>query len=412
LSDSPATQHTTIYFSQRLAGWNSHFILLLTTTLSIFSLLGWFGGSPSALLALLLLIVYAAVGTVGWRRLLQSYSVRAVQYYFLAQFVIITLLLAIELASGVTGLSTSILGFGLMLQAAVLPARMRLWLFVGLLLLIALFYTPSIHTPFFDAQQIALYALIFAPIYGAGLFLGLLIVREEQARETSLRLDDSNRKLAQYAAEIETLSTIQERNRLAREIHDNLGHYLTAVNMQLEVALLGLAQTDTPARTPLLQAQLLTKEALAEIRHSISALRATPLENHGLHGAITLLVNEHRATGKRVEFRISGTPRPCSPTVDMAFYRIVQEGLTNIRKHAPNAAADVILNYSEPDTVMLEVHDDGAGSSHPDSGLGLVGIRERVQLLGGTLTITTTPGQGFSLRAVIPSKDDVGHAHP
>ena len=84
------------------------------------------------------------------------------------------------------------------------------------------------------------FLLLFAAVYSAGSFLGLLVVREEQARETSLRLDESNRKLAQYAAEIEHLSTIQERNRLAREIHDNLGHFLTAVNMQLEVALTAL----------------------------------------------------------------------------------------------------------------------------------------------------------------------------
>jgi signal transduction histidine kinase len=239
-------------------------------------------------------------------------------------------------------------------------------------------------------------------VNSAGLFLGLLIVREEQARETSLRLDESNRKLAQYAAEIESLSTVQERNRLAREIHDNLGHYLTAINMQLEVALMTFAQEDTPANAALLKAQVLTKEALSEIRRSISALRATPLENRTMHDAIEMLVEEHRAAGNSANFLVVGMIRPCSPVAEMAFYRIVQEGLTNIRKHAHSKSAELVLDYRESAQVILEVSDDGVGSDSADSGFGLIGIRERVQLLGGTLTIKTAKGQGFVLRAAIP----------
>ena len=86
----------------------------------------------------------------------------------------------------------------------------------------------------------------------------------------------------------------------------------------------------------------------------------------------------------------------------MAFYRSVQEGLTNIRKHSQSTSADVVLNYSDLANVVLEIDDNGVGSDASDSGFGLLGIRERVQILGGTLTIETAKGHGFTLCAAIP----------
>ena len=142
----------------------------------------------------------------------------------------------------------------------------------------------------------------------------------------------------------------------------------------------------------MLKAQLLTKEALSEIRRSISALRATPLENRALDEAIMMLVEEHRAAGNAVDFRIVGSIRPCSPVVETALYRIAQEGLTNIRKHAQSDSANVVLSYERPAHILLEVRDNGLGSDSAEDGFGLLGIRERVQLLGGTLTIETAKG--------------------
>jgi signal transduction histidine kinase len=351
---------------------------------------------------LLLLTIEVVVGTVGWRRMVRQRSPQAVYRYFVLQFALITLLLAFEWAVGVKGLSTSMLGIGLMFQGSVLPTRTRVWLFAGLLLVVVALYAQSMQVWFPDVERIALFVLLFAAVYSVGLLLGLLIVREERARETSLRLDESNRKLAHYAAEVGDLSTFQERNRLAREIHDTLGHYLTAINIQLEVALTSVAQDNEPARTALFKAQSLTKEALSEIRRSISGLRATPLENRALDEAIALLAEEHRAAGNNLNFRVIGTMRACSPAVEMAFYRIAQEGLTNIRKHSQSDSADLILNYGETATVTLEVRDNGIGSDDSTGGFGLLGIGERVQLLGGSLTVKTAKGRGFTLRAVIP----------
>jgi signal transduction histidine kinase len=88
--------------------------------------------------------------------------------------------------------------------------------------------------------------------------------------------------------------------------------------------------------------------------------------------------------------------------VETAVYRVAQEGLANVRKHANSDSAHVVLNYDEPAQVILEVRDDGQGSDGQGSGFGLLGLRERVQLLGGTLIVETAKGQGFVLRAAIP----------
>jgi signal transduction histidine kinase len=386
-----------------LSGWFGHSLFIATILLTAVSLWGSLSAALPALVVMLSLVaVFMLFGTIGWNQVLKRHSARLVYQYFLAQYVLVTLLMFAEMRMGTQGLSTSILGIGVTFQSCVLPVRSRLWLFSGLLVLVVLLYTPTMPTGF-DIQQSVTNVMLFAAIYSVGIFVGTLILREERARETSLRLDESNRKLAHYIAEVEALSTVRERNRLAREIHDTIGHYLTAVNMQLEVAMMALSPEEDSTQAALIKAQTLTKEALSEIRRSISALRATPIENRTLGEALALLVEEHRAAGNTVSFQIIGAVRPCSESVEMAFYRITQEALTNVRKHAAGSSANVTLSYLESGSISLEVQDDGRGTEHYDDGFGLVGIRERVQSFGGTLTIVTEKGGGFMLRVVISS---------
>ncbi len=223
---------------------------------------------------------------------------------------------------------------------------------------------------------------------------------EERARSL---LDEINRKLTEYAEQAEELATVKERNRLAREIHDNIGHYLTAVNMQIEAALAVMESDQPRAITSLTKAQALTKEGLGEVRRSIAALRAAPTEDRPLHEAITLLVEEGRAAGLDIQYHVEGQIRPCSAQVEMALYRIAQEGMTNIRKHARATRAALELRYEENQRVSLNMRDNGVGSTQTEAGFGLVGIQERIKLLGGSLKIDTAEGQGFSLQVEVPA---------
>ncbi|HRQ40661.1 MAG TPA: sensor histidine kinase [Chloroflexota bacterium] len=244
-------------------------------------------------------------------------------------------------------------------------------------------------------------ALIFTLIFT------YIALREAAARSRithlATELHSANLRLAEYAAQAEEMATIKERNRLAREIHDNLGHYLTVINVQLEAARTIMPENPDKAADAIQKAQKLTQEGLSAIRHSISALRESPLENQTLPQAIGQLITETQQTGLDARLEIMGTPVELEAKASLTLYRVAQEGLTNTRKHAQATQVIVTLDYSQPEQVTLSVVDDGAGTAVPaDSGFGLMGIRERVQLLGGDTAVTTIPGEGFSLVTTIP----------
>ncbi len=224
-----------------------------------------------------------------------------------------------------------------------------------------------------------------------------LALRERIARESVERLaaevERANARLREYASQIEELATVKERNRIAREIHDSLGHYLTIVNVQIEAARSLLPADDAaPALECLAHAQVLTREGLQELRRSVAVLRAP------LGDALATMVNDCRASGLQASLELVGAPRAFSPRLQFALYRATQEALTNVRRHAKASRVDVRLTFGTEE-VRLLVEDDGVGTTGPpaDAGFGLLGIRERVELLGGRVSIRTAPGEGFAV---------------
>lgn len=239
------------------------------------------------------------------------------------------------------------------------------------------------------------------------LIFTLLAVSAERSRAKvqtlADELSDANRKLREYAVAAEELAATRERNRLAREIHDSLGHYLTVVNVQIEAARAMQPHDEARARDALTKAQSLTQEGLREIRRSVSALRASPLENKSVPAALADIVAESRAAGVNAHLEISGVPRSLSPAAELTLYRAAQEGLTNVRKHASCSRATLTLNFSSPAAVRLTVCDDGAGvAGNPGRGFGLMGLQERAQLVGGQLRSQSTAGHGFTLEVEVP----------
>lgn len=227
----------------------------------------------------------------------------------------------------------------------------------------------------------------------------LAAVRERAARD---ELAQANRQLREYAAQVEELATVKERNRLAREIHDGLGHYLTVINVQIEAARAVMESDPAQSLDALRKAQALAQDGLADARRSVAALRASPVEERPLPEAIAMLVEENRAAGIEVAFTLVGGCRPLSPQTGLTLYRAAQEGLTNVRRHARVSEAEVVLEYRDGGTVRLLVRDDGTGSADVDGGFGLLGVRERTQILGGRVDIRTAPGQGFTLEVEVP----------
>jgi signal transduction histidine kinase len=214
---------------------------------------------------------------------------------------------------------------------------------------------------------------------------------------------DARRRAEMLSAEVAQLAAANERNRLAREIHDTLGHYLTVIHVQLEAA---RAVFGTDAERGLLavtRAQALAKDGLAAVRQSVKALREDA-RIEGVAEQLASLVDAVRDETFAATFRTTGTPRPVSAAVALALHRTALEALTNVRKHAAARAVEIELAFQENGRVQMRVHDDGRGASGAEgSGFGLTGIRERAEHLGGTATHRTAPGQGFTLQLELPA---------
>lgn len=222
-----------------------------------------------------------------------------------------------------------------------------------------------------------------------------------QKREEKLRheVEAANAQLREYAAQAGDLATTRERNRLAREIHDGLGHYLTVVKTQLDAAAALLPANPAKARESVEKAAHLTAEALDDVRRSVGALR-TDAARPPLPDALRLLTQE---AGLPVSVRLEGEVRPLPPGIEHALFRSAQEGLTNIRKHAAASSAEMLLDFRASSRVTLAITDNGRGTKGAaGNGFGLLGIRERVEVLGGHIETGNRPAGGFALTIEVP----------
>jgi len=246
--------------------------------------------------------------------------------------------------------------------------------------------------------------LSFALSFGLSLVFVLLLMNavlaERQIRE---KLAIANEQLRQYALRIEDQATLQERNRIARDIHDSLGHSLTALNLQLETALKLWQSNPAKAQTFLAQAKNLGSQSLREVRQSVSAMRFDPLHGQSLEVAIAALATEfHHSTGFSPIYHLS-LKHPISTEVKTAVYRITQEALTNIWKHAQANEVKIDIQTSV-ESLHLKIADNGKGFAlnKNTTGFGLQSMRDRVLALGGEFQINSAPNAGCCITATIP----------
>lgn len=210
---------------------------------------------------------------------------------------------------------------------------------------------------------------------------------------------------AQLFAKSTQVGAVEERNRLAREIHDTLAQGLTAITLQLETADALLDANSDKARTAVQKALALTRTNLEEARRSVLDLRAAPLERRTLREALGDLVDQYAAEWNLdIEFDVVGGDRPLGIRIESGLYRMAQEALTNAARHA--AATHVCVHFiTMPDQVELVIEDNGQGfdtEALAKGRFGLVGLNERARLLGGALEVCSEPGEGTSLKITIP----------
>jgi signal transduction histidine kinase len=235
------------------------------------------------------------------------------------------------------------------------------------------------------------------------LFLLLLVNALLTERQSRQQLATANAQMRNYALRVEKLAMAQERNRIAREIHDSLGHSLTALNLQLEGALKLWDGDPQRAHQFLQQAKHLGSIALKDVRQSVAAMRADPLQQQSLAAAITDLAHTvQQATGVWPTCDVHLDPA-LPPELATSLYRIVQEAFTNICKYA--RPSQVWLDLHDTAAALhLLIQDDGVGfdPAQNRTGFGLQSMRERAEALGGTFEVQTSPGQGCTLTVHIP----------
>ena len=256
-----------------------------------------------------------------------------------------------------------------------------------------------------DMTRDFIFVLIFA-------FILTMAYQAKRERDNRLRvekllgeLEVSHRQLQDYAEKVAELATIEERNRLARDIHDSLGHYLTVINVQLEKAMAFRDRDPQAAEQAVRDAKRLAGEALQDIRRSVGALRDTG-EPFSLIQALTGLVNNLRSSRLSIELEIDGCEEGFSQQSLMTLYRAAQEGLTNIQKHAQADCATVSIKFDDQQA-GLSIVDNGQGFDPGIPGkegphYGLQGVRERLELIRGSIKMESAPGKGTKLFITVP----------
>jgi signal transduction histidine kinase len=356
---------------------------------------------------LLRVIAIVAFGLMGLR--LPTGALLSKVLYTALGFALITIAAVQE---GLSSRSVFLLCLVLVMRSCLLFKQLGQFIVVSLSLFIyanLLLFKPGLPTRItavafeWRLSNILLFTLTL--VFALLLINALLAERQsrEQLESAHQELETTHQQLRQYALRVEDQATLQERNRIAREIHDGLGHTLAAQTIQINNAILFWQSDSNKALTAVQQAKKLGAEALLEVRKSVSVLRSKPLQGLSLEAALQKLLKDfQQTTGLEVidRLRLSATlPSEMNTTL----YRIVQESLTNISKHAQANQVTVELQQ-QANMILLSIADDGIGF-HPrqnTTGFGLKGMQERALALDGQFNLHSQPGKGCHVSVSLP----------
>jgi signal transduction histidine kinase len=344
--------------------------------------------------------LYAVLGILG-DYFVGGHSRRALALYYLVQGAVLTTLLFVSPARGFF--------FILVLPVASQSIFELNWKAATVVIVYLFGVCVGVIGYFYGTANLAQVAINYLAAFVFTIVFTIIAVQALTAKQRgellTAELAAANEKLRAHAAQTEELTIARERNRLAREIHDGVGHYLTVIKVQLDAAAALLTVQPGQAQTSVETAARLAGAALDDVRRSVGALR-TDTTRPPLAEALRQLASE---TTPRPELRTEGNPRALSAAVEHALYRCAQEGLTNIRKHAAATTAELTLDFRHPARVRLALLDNGRGTgpatggAAAKSGYGLRGLRERVEILGGTVSSENRAGGGFALVVEVPA---------
>jgi signal transduction histidine kinase len=271
--------------------------------------------------------------------------------------------------------------------------------------------TMTLGVPDATAGSIGTYVGIIAvqtAAIGAGVVFAEKAGQQSQQREQLVAkleaaLEENAGLHAQLLAQAREAGALDERQRMAREIHDTLAQGLTGIITQVQAAQRVWASPDR-AQGHLDRALGLARDSLAEARRSVQALRPRELEDARLPDALGELAQRWgEGSGVGVQVEVTGDRAPLSPAIEVVLFRVAQEALTNVAKHADASRVGLTLSYLG-DVVLLDVRDDGRGMQDGKGrGFGLSSMTQRIRSVGGTVEIESTPGEGTAVSASVPA---------
>lgn len=311
--------------------------------------------------------------------------------YFVVLLAFLAVLLRIDSVFFVTGIGAFVLAFTL------LPGW---WAYAGVVATAGVMVGVPARSGSSVRELVFSFLVAVLIASAVGLTTRAITEQSEQRKVMIGKLQELAEENAELQARLLTQAreagVLDERQRMAREIHDTIAQSLTGILTQLEA--------DDGAGKRLETVRGLARDALTEARRSVQALRPTPLDDAQLASALREVAGKwSEASEVTTSVEITGEPRPLHVEVEVALLRVAQEALANVGKHARAGRVGITLSYME-DVVALDVRDDGAGFLPArTAGFGLVAMRQRITRLAGAFEVETAPGQGTGISAIVPA---------
>lgn len=352
------------------------------------------------LLAMVLLgIIYISIGIYGFNFVNKHKFFNWILLYFLVQIPIGSVIVYLGKGAGFSAiLLLPLAGHAVFLAPGY-------WLYL-VNIFIVLGYIGAVNTYSNELNDVwSTLPTILAGLIYIMVFTQMAIDEERSKKEVErlvTELEDVNTKLRSYAEEVEQLTVIKERNRIAREIHDGLGHYLTTIHMQLQAAQVVIDEDKEKAKDSIENARSQSQMALIDVRRSISTLRYDLTEKETIKDALDRAIRPCDWIGIRSHLQILGYEKELDPSIKSTIFRIVQETVNNTCKYSKAENYYCYLDFSNDKKISLQIYDDGLGMKELRTGFGLQGLRERIELLEGSLNIMTTPNFGFRIEIELP----------
>lgn len=258
--------------------------------------------------------------------------------------------------------------------------------------------------------------IIFGGIVGS-LIRKLMLAGEtiedqlEQLTASHHVLEDAHQQLSAYAEKVEEFTAIQERNRIAREIHDRVGHKITALLVQIQLARELMKLDEKQCKEALQNAEKLTRDSLEEIRMSVRTLQVETKFSLTFLEALKQMLNDFaNMTGLNITLSIEGDLTNVPHSLQTTIKRVMQEALTNVKRHSDGTQCDISIKRSDTE-VRIEIIDNGKGSNNVTAGFGLVNMRARVLEHGGTIQYGSEANKGFCIKMRLPLKGMKWHTN-